>query len=61
MYSSFLFIFILILIVILIFILMNKINVIQKESVSCYNTRFGCCQDKYTTKQNIHGSNCRGF
>ena len=40
---------------------MNKINVIQKESVSCYNTRFGCCQDKYTTKQNIHGSNCRGF
>lgn len=61
MYSSFLFIVTIIIMIIMIFILMNKINVLQKENISCLNTRFGCCKDKYSPKQDIHGSNCRGF
>lgn len=55
------FIVTIIIIIIMIFILINKVNVLQKENISCLNTRFGCCNDKYSPKQDIHGSNCRGF
>lgn len=30
-------------------------------NVGCKYTRFGCCDDKITTKLNIFGTNCRGF
>lgn len=52
----------LIIIIVLIFIFFYKENKNDdKQLVSCLNRRFGCCNDFYTPKLDIFGSNCRGF
>lgn len=33
----------------------------NKEILTCFNKRWGCCDDNYTPKLDIYGSNCRGF
>jgi len=58
--------YILLLIIILLFIFSiflfsSKMNDNNKQFVSCINRRFGCCNDNYTPKLDIFGSNCRGF
>lgn len=45
----------------IIFLFSIKMNDTNKQLVSCINRRFGCCNDNYTPKLDIFGSNCRGF
>lgn len=33
----------------------------NKQLLTCFNKRWGCCSDNYTPKLDIQGSNCRGF
>ena len=33
----------------------------NKQLLTCFNKRWGCCDDNYTPKLDIFGSNCRGF
>ena len=33
----------------------------NKAILTCFNKRWGCCDDNYTPKLDIYGSNCRGF
>jgi hypothetical protein len=54
---SILFLFILF----LLYLLLLKKQSTQKELVSCFNRRFGCCPDNITSKKNLDGTNCRGF
>lgn len=51
--------FLLMLFLLYLLILKKKSN--QKELVSCFNRRFGCCPDNITSKKNLDGTNCRGF
>jgi predicted Holliday junction resolvase-like endonuclease len=48
--------------IIYIIYLKNKIkeqqNAVQEN---CKLTRWGCCNDKLTTRLNSNGTNCRGF
>jgi hypothetical protein len=45
----------------LLYLLLLKKQSTQKELVSCFNRRFGCCPDNITSKKNVDGTNCRGF
>ena len=33
----------------------------NQEILTCFRSRWGCCNDNYTPKLDIFGSNCRGF
>lgn len=53
-----------ILLILLFFIIysMNLVNIeSNKKILTCYDKRFGCCNDNYTPKLDVFGSNCRGF
>ena len=54
-------IIVMILILLMLYLLYLKYNSSEMQLVSCFNRRFGCCNDKYTPKLDIYGSNCRGF
>lgn len=49
------------LILLLVYLLKNIKNKNQQQILTCFNSRWGCCNDNYTPKLDIFGSNCRGF
>lgn len=56
-----LFLFLLIFVVLTIYMI-GLVNIEKnKKILTCQDKRFGCCNDNYTPKLDIFGSNCRGF
>jgi hypothetical protein len=50
-----------ILILLFIYLIKNVKKGSNQELLTCFNSRWGCCNDNYTPKLDIFGSNCRGF
>ncbi len=54
-------IFIILFICLMLYLIMLVKQESNKEILTCFNKRWGCCDDNYTPKLDIYGSNCRGF
>lgn len=54
-------IFIILFISLMLYLIMLVKQESNKEILTCFNKRWGCCDDNYTPKLDIYGSNCRGF
>lgn len=61
MVYTIIFIFLIIFIILLIYLLKKTNEESNKQLLTCFNKRWGCCNDNYTPKLDIFGSNCRGF
>ncbi len=61
MINTILLIFIILFIFLILYLIYLTKQESNKEILTCFTKRFGCCPDNYTPKLDIFGSNCRGF